>query len=310
MTDAPTTTTDDVLRGVDLSGKVILITGGTTGLGKESARALGAVGARVIITARTKEKGQAAVAELTERVPDGKFSFEVLELGSLESVRSCADRLLDSLDRLDVVIANAGIMAVPFGTTEDGFELQFGTNHLGHFVLVNRLVPLLTRSAPSRLVVLSSGGHVASDILWDDPNFGSSDYSKMEAYGQSKTANILFASEFDRRMGENGIHAWSVHPGMVMTDLGRNFTKDDFGELAKRAKSAGSALPPLVKVDVGAATQVWAATSPDALQKTGSYLADCTFAKAAAYATDPSAANRLWELSEALVGESFSERGN
>lgn len=307
MTEAPTTTTDDVLRGVALGGQVILITGGTTGLGKESARALGAAGAQVILTARTEEKGRSAVTQLAELVPGGDFSFEVMELGSLESVRACADRLLASLDRLDVLIANAGIMAVPFGRTEDGFELQFGTNHLGHFVLVNRLLPLLKASAPARVVVLSSAGHVASNILWDDPNFASTEYSKMEAYGQSKTANVLFAVEFDRRFGGSDIHAWAVHPGMVKTDLGRNFTKDDFGELSKRAKTAGSELPPLVNVNVGASTQVWAAVSSQVMENSGSYLADCTFARAAGYATDPAAAQRLWELSEQLVGESFSE---
>ena len=144
MNEELTVTTDDVLQGIDLSGKVVLVTGGTTGLGKESARALGAAGATVIITARSEEKGSAAVAQLTELVPNGDFSFEVMELGSLESVRAFTDRFLASHDRLDVLLANAGIMAVPYGKTEDGFELQFGTNHLGHFVLVNRLLPLQT----------------------------------------------------------------------------------------------------------------------------------------------------------------------
>lgn len=307
MTETPTTTTDEVLREMDLSGMVMLITGGTTGLGKESARALGSAGAEVIITARTEAKGRTAVDELRSAVPSGTFDFEVAELSSLSSVRSFTDRFLRDHDRLDALIANAGIMAVPFGTTENGFEMQFGTNHLGHFVLVNRLVPLLRESAPARIVILSSAGHVASDIVWNDPNFATHEYSKMEAYGQSKTANILFAVELDRRLGDSGVHAWAVHPGMVRTDLGRNFTKDDFSDLAKRAKTAGGELPPLVTVDVGASTQVWAATNPDALHNTGAYLADCAVAKAAAYATDTAAAQRLWELSEELVGETFPE---
>ena len=307
MSDESPVTVDDVLADMDLSGRVMLVTGATTGLGKETARALGAAGATVVITARSAMKGETALAELLELVPGGDFSFEVVELGSLDSVRSFTDRFRATYERLDVLIANAGIMAVPFGHTEDGFEMQIGTNHLGHFVLVNRLVPLLVASAPARIVVLSSGGHVASDIIWDDPNFARREYSKMEAYGQSKTANILFAVELDRRFGAKGVHAWAVHPGMVRTDLGRNFTKDDYAELSTRAKAAGGSLPALVTVDVGASTQVWAAVAPEPLERTGSYLADTGFARAAEYATDPHAAMRLWELSERLVGEAFPE---
>ena len=307
MNEELTVTTDDVLQGIDLSGKVVLITGGTTGLGKESARDLGSAGATVIVTARSEEKGQAAVAQLTELVPDGDFSFEVMELGSLDSVRSFADRFLASHNRLDVLLANAGIMAVPYGKTDDGFELQFGTNHLGHFVLVNRLLPLLQASAPSRIVNLSSAGHFASGIIWDDPNFETNDYSKMDAYGQSKTANILFTVELERRYGDAGVHSWAVHPGMVMTDLARSFTKDDFGDLASRAKKSGMKMPTLVNVDVGASTQVWACASAEALEKPGSYLADRAFTEPSDYANDPELAKRLWVLSEQLVGEQFPE---
>ena len=307
MNEELTITTDDVLSGIDLTGKVVLITGATTGLGKESARALGAAGATVVLTARTAEKGRVAVEQLLELVPGGDFSFEVMELGSLASVRAFTDRFLASHDRLDVLLANAGIMAVPYGTTEDGFELQFGTNHLGHFVLVNRLMPLLKASAPSRIVNLSSAGHFASGIIWDDPNFETNEYSKMDAYGQSKTANILFTVELERRYGDSGVHAWAVHPGMVMTDLARSFTKDDFGDLASRAKKSGMKMPTLVNVDVGASTQVWACASAEALERPGSYLADRTFAEPSDYAADPDFAKRLWVLSEELVGESFPE---
>jgi NAD(P)-dependent dehydrogenase (short-subunit alcohol dehydrogenase family) len=304
MTDAPSTTTDEVLAGRDLTGTVMLVTGGTTGLGRETARALASSGASVVITARTEDKGAAAVAELREMVPDADVSFEVLELGSLESVRAFTDRFSAAHDRLDVIIANAGIMAAPFGRTEDGFELQFGTNHLGHFVLVNRLAPLLIASAPSRVVMLSSGGHGASDILWDDPNFEANEYSKMEAYGQSKTANILFAVEFERRCGPLGVHAWAVHPGMVTTDLGRHFTRDDYKDLVGRAKSAGGELPARVGVEVGASTQVWAAVADEPLESTGAYLADCAVAPARS-----DAAARLWAMSEDLVEETFPEPG-
>lgn len=305
MTDAPTTTTDDVLEGIDLHGRTILVTGGTTGLGFETVRALASKGASVVTTARSDEKGRDACDRVRALVPDAEVSYEICELGSLESVRSFTDRFLATHDRLDAVIANAGIMAVPFGRTDDGFELQFGTNHLGHFVLINRLLPLLLDSAPSRIVLLSSGGHAGSDIVWDDVNFETHEYSKFEAYGQSKTANILHAVELDRRYGDRGVHAWAVHPGMVATDLGRHFTKDDYKDLIKRAESAGSELPPRVGPEVGASTQVWAAISDDALASAGGYLADCGPAEAKAYATDADAARRLWELSESLVGETF-----
>lgn len=305
MSDPTMKTTSDVLAGRDLTGVTVLVTGATTGIGKETTRALGAAGATVIITGRSDEKGKQAVAELRESVPDGLFFYEVLELGSLASVRAFTDRFLVEHDRLDVLIANAGIMAVPFGHTDDGFELQFGTNHLGHFVLIGRLLPLLVSSAPARVVLLSSGGHAASDIGWDDPNFASRPYSKLEAYGQSKTANVLHAVEIERRYRDQGVRAWSVHPGMVKTDLGRHFTSDDYAELIERAKATGGELPRRVGVDVGASTSVWAAVSDDALSCGGSYLADCAVAKARSWATDPAAARRLWAMSEELVGESF-----
>ena len=307
MTDAPTTTTDDVLAGVDLHGRTMLVTGGTTGLGFETVRALAAAGATVVLTARSEDKGRDACERVRELVPGADVSHEACELGSLESVRAFTDRFAAAHDRLDALIANAGIMAIPFGHTDDGFELQFGTNHLGHFVLVGRLLPLLLASAPSRVVLLSSGGHAGSDIVWDDIAFERRDYSKFESYGQSKTANILHAVELERRFGDRGLHAWAVHPGMVATDLGRHFTRDDYKDLVARATSAGTELPARVGPDIGASTQVWAATSAAALDCAGGYLADCGPAEARPYALDPDAARRLWTLSEELVGESFAD---
>ena len=311
MTDAPTTTTSDVLAGVDLAGTQALITGGTTGIGKETARALLAAGASVVITARSDDKGAAAVDDLRVAVPDAEVTFAVVELDSLDSVRAFTDRFLASYDRLDLLIANAGVMAMPYGHTDDGFEQHLGTNHLGHFVLVGRLMPLLVASAPARVVILSSGGHMASDIRWDDPNWDSTEFSKMEAYGQSKTANILHAVELERRYAPLGVHAYAVHPGMVRTDLGRHFTREDVEDLMARAKKAsesgggaGGGLPPMVEVEVGAATSVWAAVAATDAEG-GSYCADCAVATAAPYATDPDAARRLWTLSEQLTGETF-----
>jgi NAD(P)-dependent dehydrogenase (short-subunit alcohol dehydrogenase family) len=181
----------------------------------------------VTVTARSDAKGAAAVEDLRAAVPDAAVGYGVLELASLASVRAFADGFAAEHDRLDLLIANAGVMAMPFGLTEDGFETHLGTNHLGHFVLVARLLPLLRASAPARVVILSSGGHLASDIRWDDPSFAGGDFVKMEAYGQSKTANILHAVELERRYGPLGVHAYAVHPGMVRTDLGRHFTAED-----------------------------------------------------------------------------------
>lgn len=303
---APTTTTDDVLRGVDLTGRTVLVTGGTTGLGLETVRALASAGATVVLTARSDDKGRAAVDEIRAAVPGADVSHEVLELSSLADVRSFADRVAASHDHLDALVANAGVMAMPEGRTEDGFESHLGTNHLGHFVLVGRLLPLLVAGAPSRIVLLSSGGHRASDIRWDDPNFDAGPYTKMEAYGQSKTANVLHAVELERRYGPLGVHAYAVHPGMVATDLGRHFTREDVEDLRARA-TAGGGLPPRVGVEVGASTTVWAVTAPELADLGGTYLADCAVAEAAAYAVDPAAARRLWALSEQMVGESFPE---
>ena len=308
MTTTPSITTTDVLAGMDLGGTSVLVTGGTTGLGKETARALAAAGATVVITARSADKGATAVTELRDVTPGCDVDFAVLELASLRSVRAFCSRFLDSRDHVDVVIANAGIMAVPFGHTDDGFELHFGTNHLGHFVLIGRLLPMLLTGAPARVVLLSSGGHAASDIRWDDPNFEHGRYTKMEAYGQSKTANILHAVELQRRYGAHGLRAYSVHPGMVTTDLGRHFTREDYNDLVARAQaSAAGALPPRVGVDVGAATSVWAAVADGLEAHGGAYLADCATADAQPYATDPDAARRLWALSEKLTSEHFPE---
>lgn len=326
MSGAERRTTTEVLEGIDLTGEVVVITGGSTGIGFETARALGAAGASIMITARSEEKGEDAVARLRDLVPGGAFDYEILELGSLDSVRACAADLRRRLPRIDVLVCNAGIMAVPFGRTDDGYELQFGTNHLGHFVLVGRLLPSLLLASPSRIVLLSSAGHGMSDILWDDPNFADTEYSKMEAYGQSKTANILHAVELERRYGPQGIHAYAVHPGMVATDLGRHFTAEDFADIAARAaaaakasktsassgrkkaggsRSSGGGLD-LVTTDIGASTSVWAATAAELEGTGGVYLADCAITTAAPYAVDGDAAARLWAMSEELVGETFA----
>jgi NAD(P)-dependent dehydrogenase (short-subunit alcohol dehydrogenase family) len=302
-------TTDDVLQGVDLSRKVALVTGASGGLGLETARALTAAGATVVIAARDVEKTRAAVQSIRDRVPTAALENLQLDLTSLASVRCCAAAFLAAHDRLDLLINNAGVMATPFGHTIDGFELQIGTNHLGHFLLTGLLGPAILAAAPSRIVNLTSGGHLISDVHWDDPNFARHPYEKWTAYGQSKTANVLFTVELERRLGARGVHAFAVHPGMIITDLGRHLTQDDFATLQTMAESApgGGGLPPFKSIPQGAATTVWAATAPELAGRGGAYLADCAISSEhAPWATDAVAAQRLWTLSERLVGQSFA----
>src|SRR5712664_2811313 len=217
-----TSTTDEVLSGVNLRGKRILVTGVSAGLGVETARSLVAHGAQVVGAARDLAKAERATAQVRKDSAANGGSFEMVELdlASLKSVRACADKLLAKGEPFDVVIANAGVMATPFGHTADGFERQFGTNHLGHFVFVNRIAPLLRKG--SRLINLSSAGHRFSNVDLDDTNFERTPYEPFVAYGRSKTANILFAVAFDRRHRGRGVRAAAVHPGVIETELGRH----------------------------------------------------------------------------------------
>jgi len=301
------TTTDDVLAGVDLRGKIAIVTGASTGLGLETARALASTGAQVVLAGRDASRIEAAANTILEREPDAMLEQGVVDLTSLASVRAFAEWYGSSHDRLHLLINNAGVMYTPFEHTAEGFEMQFGTNHVGHFLLTCLLVPSLLADPPSRVVNLSSGGHMGSDIVWDDVNFERREYDKFAAYGQSKTANILFSLELDRRLGGRGVHAYAVHPGMIATELGRYMTKDDFQALIDRAKSAPSGgLPPYKTIEQGAATSVWAATAPELEDQGGTYLADAEVTdQHAPWARDPDSAARLWTLSEELVGQKF-----
>jgi len=300
MSHGSGTTTDEVVAGLDLSGRIAIVTGGTSGLGRETARALASVGALVVLTARDDDKGREAVADLP-----GKVEYAVLDLTSLESVRACAAELAARFPRIDLLVNNAGVMATPFERTADGFELQFGTNHVGHFLFTNLLAPHLVDGA--RVVNLSSAGHVSSGIRWDDPHYDTApdEYHPWKAYGASKTANILFTVELDRRLRGRGVRAYAVHPGMVATNLGRYMTRDAGREMQKRVVAAN--MPPIKPIPVGAATQVWAATAPELADVGGVYLADCAITdQHAAWALDADDATRLWALSEKLVGQAFA----
>jgi NAD(P)-dependent dehydrogenase (short-subunit alcohol dehydrogenase family) len=300
------TTTDELLQDVDLSGRVAVVTGASTGIGLETARALAAAGAHVVLAVRSEEKGAAAAESITSRVPGASVEVALLDLTSLGSVRRFAAQVLERHPRVDLLINNAGVMYTPFERTAEGFEMQFGTNHVGHFLATVLLAPALIAAAPSRVVNLSSGGHVSSDIVWDDPNYERREYDKFGAYGQSKTANILFTVELDRRLQAKGVRAYAVHPGMIATDLGRYMTKEDFADLKARAKASPSGgLPEYKSLEAGAATTVWAAVAPELATRGGEYLADCQIATAAPWARDPEGAARLWALTEQLVGETF-----
>jgi len=312
MAFGSTTTTDEVLEGIDLSGRTALVTGASAGLGVETARSLASVGARVVLAARDPAKGEAAEVVIRRSVPGAVLELGLLDLASLASIRAFATWMLERHDRLDLLINNAGVMAPPLGRTPDGFELQIGTNHLGHFLLTGLLAPAVLAGAPARIVNLSSRGHLRSDIHWDDPHYRTRPYDKWEAYGQSKTANILFTVELERRLAGRGVHAYAVHPGVILTELSRHLTRDDLTDLAGRAP--GGRLE-LKSIEAGAATTVWAATSPELADVGGVYLEDCQVASAgggtdtmgghAPWALDPASAARLWAWSEAEVGQAF-----
>jgi len=313
-------TTDDVLAGVDLSGKRVLVTGVSAGLGVETARVLAAHGADVVGAARDLDKAQGATAVVREAAArsGGSLTLVELDLASLKSVRACADALVADGRPFDLVIANAGVMAPPFGKTADGFETQFGTNHLGHFVLINRIASLL--KAGSRVVSLASSGHRFSDVNLEDPNFETTEYVPFEAYGRSKTANILFAVEFDRRHKDRGVRAVAVHPGGIQTELARHldpaFIQGWIDQLNAQAEAAGQ--PPIEwkTIPQGAATSVWAGVTAPVSLVAGRYCEDCHVAELVddasqiragvrSYAIDPARAQALWALSETMVGETF-----
>ena len=313
-----TSTTDDVLKGIDLAGKRVLVTGVSAGLGVETARALAAHGATVVGAARDLDKaGRATEIARKDAAGGGSLELVALDLASLESVRACADALVKAGKPFDVVICNAGVMACPKGTTADGFETQFGTNHLGHFVLVNRIASLM--KSGSRLVNLSSAGHRYSDVDLDDPNFERTPYAEFVAYGRSKTANILFAVEFDRRHRAQGIRATAVHPGVIQTELSRHMTPEMVQGLMKSieesAKAAGGAPMQWKTIPQGAATSLWSGFVAPAEEVGGKYCEDCHVAHlqtnplardgVRAYALDPQNAKALWAKSEEMVGERF-----
>lgn len=300
------TTAREVLAGRDLSGKIAVVTGGYSGVGLETTRALAEAGATVVVPARTEAKARTAL----DGIPG--VEIETLELIDPASIDAFATRFLNSERPLDMLINNAGIMAPPLRRDARGFESQFATNHLGHFQLTARLWPALKRAGKARVVSLSSTGISVGGVDFDDPNFIRHEYNKWKAYGQSKTANALFAVALDKRGEAHGIRAFSVHPGGIWTDLARDLSLE---ELAFEGE--------LKTPEQGAATSVWCATSPQLDGKGGVYCMDVDIAEAISdftpevqgqqptgvlpWAVDPELAERLWVLSEQMTGLKFND---
>jgi NAD(P)-dependent dehydrogenase (short-subunit alcohol dehydrogenase family) len=305
------TTTDEVLDGIDLSGRHALVTGASAGLGVETTRALAAHGAKVTMAVRDVPKGEAALATIRGSVPDADLELRQVDLASQASVRAFDDAFLADHSTLDLFIGNAGLMACPQGTTVDGFELQIGTNHLGHFTMAKALLPLLQATPGSRAVLLSSSGHRISDVDLEDPGFERTPYDPWTAYGRSKTANVLTAVALDRRLADHGARAFAVHPGGIMTELGRHLTREALQQL--QALRPPGDEPFWKTVPQGAATTCWAATSPDLDDDRCWFLEDCGRATITddplapagvrAYALDPDRAEALWTRSEEWLAE-------
>jgi len=304
-------TASEVLKDVELSGKTAVVTGGYSGIGLETVRALAARGALVFVPVRSPQKAAESLAAI------GNVTTLAMDLADLASVRSFAERVSSATQSLDLLINNAGIMACPETRVGPGWEAQFGVNHMGHFALTQALMPLLRTAPSARVVALSSTGHKISDVRWNDIHFRDTAYDKWQAYGQAKTANALFANALSRRLRDTGGLAFAVHPGGIFTPLQRHLPKEEMialgwlgpdGEPSEQAK-AGFKTP-----EQGASTTVWAATSAALEGKPGVYCEDCDIASPTdlespsarfrgvnAHACDDANAERLWSVSETLL---------
>ncbi|WP_030333765.1 oxidoreductase [Micromonospora parva] len=292
-TFGPHSTTDDVLAGIDLTGTTAVVTGGYSGLGLATTRALTQAGARVIVPALRPDAARQALADTAG------VEVDRLDLADLASVRAFAERFLRNHPALDILVASAGIMACPETRVGPGWEAHFAVNHLGHYALTNLLWPALTAADTARVVSVASGRDPAWRIRWDDVQFERR-YDKWEAYTQSKLANILFARHLDLLGREHGVRAFSVNPGWIRTPLQRHLAAEEM-VAAGWIDADGNSAPGLFKtVEQGAATQVWAATSPQLDGNGGDYCVDCH--RTDSDPTDSGEAARLWALSAELTG--------
>jgi NAD(P)-dependent dehydrogenase (short-subunit alcohol dehydrogenase family) len=306
----PRSTALEVIAGHDLTGKTALVTGASSGIGVETVKALLSAGAEVIMAVRDTQKGEAVAEQLRTSTGNPHAHILELDLGSLASVRAAA-HVLSRWPKLHILINNAGVMATPFSHTTDGFEMQFGTNHLGHFAFATSLLPALRAAAPSRIVVLSSIGHRRSDIHFEDPQYANRPYEKWEAYGQSKTANVLFAVGWNRLYGTEGITANALHPGGIQTGL-QKFIPEEEQRAMGWIDEHGKVNPLFKSLEQGAATSIWAAVGQELEGVGGLYLEDCQeglpfdaarpYSGYAPHARNPENAERLWQVSETLIG--------
>jgi len=305
-------TGQEVLAGINLKGKVVIVTGGYSGIGLETTRALAEKGAKIIVPVRSKQKAIDNLATIK-----GEVQTALMDLSDLKSIYAFADKMITELDRLDILINNAGIMACPETRVGSGWEAQFGVNHLGHFALTNALMPLLKKTLGVRVVSLSSTAHKMSDIRWEDIHYESGNYDKWQAYGQSKTANALFANALSRRLSETNGLAFSVHPGGIFTPLQRHLPKEEmvaFGWIDKEGNPTELAKQGFKTPEQGCSTTLWAATSQLLENKSGVYCEDCNIAALTdsnspmaryhgvdAHACDDESAERLWKISETFL---------
>jgi NAD(P)-dependent dehydrogenase (short-subunit alcohol dehydrogenase family) len=311
-------TTDEVLAERDLTGLTVFITGANSGLGQETARAMAAKGAHVMMAGRDQAKLDAAVAAIRESLPDASLETIICDLSNLAQLRACGAEARARLAKIDLLINNAGVMAPPLSRTADGFEMQLGTNHFGHFALTAELLPLIEAGTGKRIVNLSSRGHHFAPVNLDDPHFETRAYDPWESYGHSKTANILFTVGLEARLAARGIHAYAVHPGGIQTNLGRHMTPEMIETLMARVTSKDTGFA-WKTIPQGAATSCWAATAPEIEGGSGTgggvYCEDCHVAAVddvssnggvRSYALDPATADALWALSEELTGARYA----
>lgn len=272
-----------------LDGKTVVITGANTGIGKETAIDLAKRGARVIMACRDMERGQAALKEVVENSANENVACMKLDLSDTKSIREFADNINKGEERLDILLNNAGVMVCPYGKTADGFEMQIGVNHMGHFLLTYLLMDLIKKSAPARIINVSSMAHLVGSINLEDINSEKS-YDKSRAYSQSKLANVLFTRSLAKRLEGTGVTAYSLHPGVVQTDLWRHLNGPQ--------QALMKVVSPFTKSSTqGAQTSIYCAVEPSLENESGGYYSDCAPAKCSAKAQNDDLAQRLWELS-------------
>ena len=303
-------TAAEVISGIDLTGKTAIVTGGYSGIGLETVRALAGAGARVIVPARRPDTASQALADVA-----GAIEVAAMDLGDLDSVRAFATDVVSSGAPVHLLINNAGIMACPLTRVGKDWESQFAINHLGHFELARQLHPALARAGGARIVALSSTAHIMTDVHWDDPHFRTHEYDKWQAYGQAKSANALFALGADLNWQDEGIRAFAVHPGGIFTPLQRHLSDEDM--VALGGKNEDGSIPEPVKAmfktpEQGASTTVWAATAPALDGRGGVYCENCDVAKLAdensqrweharEWICDHAKARQLWQMSEEML---------